>query len=74
MRFLLGVTAALVFIAAAWPQVAVGAATVVGSWEGESKCTVTNSPCHDEHVVYRIGAEKQFYRPIRVRKLTPEAN
>ncbi len=29
-------------------------ATVAGTWEGESKCTVPNSPCHDEHVVYEI--------------------
>lgn len=25
-----------------------------GTWEGESKCTVPDSPCHDEHVVYEI--------------------
>jgi hypothetical protein len=37
---------------------------VIGTWEGESRCTVTNSPCHDEHVIYEIarhektGAEK----------------
>lgn len=29
-------------------------ASLVGTWEGESKCTVPNSPCHDEHVVYEI--------------------
>jgi hypothetical protein len=27
---------------------------VIGTWEGESKCTVANSPCHDEHVIYTI--------------------
>ena len=27
---------------------------VIGTWEGESKCTVPDSPCHDEHVIYTI--------------------
>jgi hypothetical protein len=27
---------------------------VVGAWEGESICQVTNSRCHDEHVIYEI--------------------
>jgi hypothetical protein len=31
------------------------AAAVVGRWEGESICTVKDSPCHDEHVVYEIS-------------------
>jgi len=29
-------------------------AAVVGMWEGESKCTVPDSPCRDEHVIYTI--------------------
>jgi hypothetical protein len=29
---------------------------VIGTWEGESKCTVPDSPCHDEHVIYTITA------------------
>src|SRR5262249_1473682 len=28
--------------------------TVLGTWEGESKCTVPDSPCHDEHVIYEF--------------------
>ena len=35
----------------------VGAADVseiLGTWEGQSLCTVPNSPCHDEHVVYHF--------------------
>ena len=32
---------------------------VVGTWEGESKCTVPDSPCHDEHVVYEVKAQWQ---------------
>ena len=26
----------------------------VGTWEGESKCTVPKSSCHDEHALYEI--------------------
>ena len=29
--------------------------TLFGEWTGESICTVKNSPCHDEKVVYTIG-------------------
>ena len=32
---------------------------VAGNWEGESICTVPGSPCHDEHVVYRISEQKE---------------
>ena len=34
-------------------------AAAPGMWEGESKCTVPDSPCHDEHVLYRVVADKQ---------------
>ncbi len=30
--------------------------TLAGAWEGSSLCTVPNSPCHDEHVIYHIRA------------------
>ena len=40
----------------AWPQ---SVKTVLGSWEGESKCTVPNSPCHDEQVLYQIAPDKR---------------
>jgi hypothetical protein len=33
--------------------------TVLGSWEGDSKCTVRDSPCHDEHVLYQIAADRK---------------
>jgi len=33
-------------------------AEILGTWEGESKCTVPSSPCRDEHVVYEIAEEK----------------
>lgn len=29
-------------------------ADVLGTWEGESICTVRPSACHDEHVIYEI--------------------
>lgn len=27
---------------------------VAGTWEGTSLCQVKPSPCHDEHVIYRV--------------------
>jgi hypothetical protein len=32
---------------------------VLGSWEGDSKCMVADSPCHDEHVLYQIAENKK---------------
>src|SRR5882672_10386152 len=32
---------------------------VLGSWEGDSKCTVPDSPCHDEHLLYQIAQDKK---------------
>jgi len=26
----------------------------LGTWDGKSKCTVPDSPCHDEHVVLEV--------------------
>lgn len=31
---------------------------VIGSWEGESKCMVPDSPCHDEHVLFQITSDR----------------
>ena len=31
---------------------------ISGNWEGQSLCTVPSSPCHNEHVVYRISQDK----------------
>jgi len=58
MRLLLGAIAIVLLVSPAWPQTAPTAA-VIGTWEGESKCIVRDSPCHDEHVVYRIAADKK---------------
>ncbi len=38
----------------------------VGTWEGESKCTIPSSPCHDEHVVYHIAADKTASDKVRL--------
>ena len=32
---------------------------VLGSWEGDSKCTVPDSPCQDEHVLYQISEDRK---------------
>lgn len=32
---------------------------IIGTWEGHSLCTVPNSPCHDEHVVYHIRSAER---------------
>jgi hypothetical protein len=36
---------------------------IPGTWEGTSLCQVKPSPCHDEHVVYRVrGTGRGRYR------------
>ena len=32
---------------------------VIGSWEGDSKCTVPSSPCQDEHVLFQIAEDRK---------------
>jgi len=32
---------------------------VIGSWEGDSKCTVPSSPCHDEHVLLQVSEDRK---------------
>jgi hypothetical protein len=41
---------------------------ILGAWEGESKCTVPDSPCHDEHVIYEIapGKDKAVPAPLKL--------
>lgn len=36
-----------------------GDKAVLGSWEGDSKCVVADSPCQDEHVLYQIAEDKK---------------
>ena len=47
---------AFVALSAATSSAAADKSVVIGTWEGESKCTVPESPCHDEHVIYTITA------------------
>jgi hypothetical protein len=40
------------------PQSKSSLAEMIGTWEGESKCTIPDSPCRDEHVIYEIALDK----------------
>jgi hypothetical protein len=33
------------------------ASSIAGAWEGQSICTVRDSPCHDEHIIYEISRD-----------------
>ena len=59
MRISFGAIVVFLFVCQAWSQAAPGLAGLIGSWEGESKCTVPDSPCHDEHALYRITAQQE---------------
>ena len=59
MRFSLGAIAIVLLLTPAWPQTAPATTSITGTWEGESKCTVADSPCRDEHVLYHITADKK---------------
>jgi len=59
MPILVGAIFVFLLVSQGWPQTAAGTATVIGTWDGESKCTVPDSPCHDEHALYRITADKK---------------
>ena len=49
--------AAALLLAAATPD------PIAGTWEGTSLCQVKPSPCHDEHVIYRVsGLQTRHYR------------
>jgi len=41
-------------IAVALMLAAIAADPISGTWEGTSLCQVKPSPCHDEHVIYRV--------------------
>ena len=41
-------------------------AEILGAWEGESKCTLPDSPCHDEHVIYEISADKNVSSDLKM--------
>jgi len=62
---------------------AAAADRVAGTWEGTSLCQMKPSPCHDEHVIYRIkktaprgyrieafkvvGGQEQYMGPLDMR-------
>ena len=48
MKFFTAALIQLIFVCAV---LAIG---VSGTWKGESICTIKDSPCHDEQVVYHI--------------------
>ena len=49
----------LMVVCVVGPSVHASDKTVLGSWEGDSKCTVRDSPCHDEHVLYQIAQDRK---------------
>jgi hypothetical protein len=68
----------ILLIATSAQSVSTHSAAVLGSWEGESKCTVPDSPCHDEHALYHLTADKKDSAKIsieafKVVKGTPES-
>ena len=56
-------------IAAALLLAAASADQIVGTWEGSSLCQVKPSPCHDEHVIYRVSALQPRHYRINAYKL-----
>jgi hypothetical protein len=52
-------TLAIIFTCVMATAVSASEKAVLGSWEGESKCTVADSPCHDEHVLYQVAEDKK---------------
>jgi hypothetical protein len=44
-------------VLAATPQL-IDVRDLIGTWEGESRCTIPTSPCTNEHVIYKIAADK----------------
>lgn len=52
------IAAALISMSALAPGFSADVDAVLGTWEGESKCTVADSPCHDEHVIYTIKPDQ----------------
>jgi hypothetical protein len=40
---------------------------ILGTWEGQSRCTVPDSPCHDEHVIYEIAPIKDKSAPASLK-------
>ena len=59
MRKLIFIFLAILLAPKSWGQSSKELAKVLGSWEGDSKCSAPNSPCHDEHVLYQISVARK---------------
>jgi len=64
MRTCYFIFVAFVFVATSASAQSVKA--VLGSWEGESKCTAPGSPCHDEHVLFQIAEDKKVSFQVNI--------
>ncbi len=53
------VLAIFLFVCGSVPLLQASDKAVLGSWEGDSKCTVPDSPCQDEHVLYQINEDRK---------------
>jgi len=56
-------------IASAILLAAAAADPIAGTWEGTSLCQVKPSPCHDEHVVYRVSLERRRHYKLDAYKV-----
>lgn len=60
LRMFMRLTLALVVFSCLTASAALASdKAVLGSWEGDSKCTVPTSPCHDEHVLFQVSEDKK---------------
>ena len=53
------ITVLLLLVSATAWTLSNSAKALIGSWEGESKCAVPSSPCHDEHALYQISFDRK---------------
>ena len=47
---------------------------VIGTWEGDSTCAVPNSPCHDEHNLYRVKPDRDNPDKLMIEAFKVENN
>lgn len=59
MRTILAIATSIFLLVVSAPLLLASDKAVLGSWEGESKCTVPSSPCHDEHVLLQVTEDKK---------------
>ena len=51
---------------AGWSLTALDVEDLAGYWEGESKCTDANSPCRNEHALYRVSTEAKDSATLKI--------